>query len=250
MVNRVQNNLFVFKPDEKNDVGKSNVAVSGKGEQISVRVSISEEGMEKYQNKVQKNSSKLDEIMEQRDELLSGKIMPETDYSFELGNTFAALKEDGRYLSTGEKAGNLLKAYANLYDDIVQGYESGTREQYVQDSAMGNGYRKLTMAEELDSLNVAYKKYAEFLETQAKMTPQIAEAHEKYMNKLSKIGADRAEMAKNAADVYARGKEETVPENISEKMIEASKTFAKQYASQSMPERDILIILENIKMFG
>lgn len=231
-VDSVENNSFLFAPDEKSEVYKVNTAVSEESEQISVKVSISEEGMKKYQNKLQENSSDLKEIMEQRDKLLSGEIMPATDYSFDLGNALAALKEDGVYLSIEEKAENLFKAYANLYDDIVQGYESGTREKYVQDSAMESGYRKLTMEEEINSLDAAYKKYTEFLETQTQLMPRIVDAYKKYMKKLAKIGADRAELANKAKDVYARLKEEELPKNISEKMIEASKAFAKQYTSK------------------
>ena len=35
-------------------------------------------------------------------------------------------------LSTADKADGYVKAYAELYDEIVQGYEDGTREIYGQ----------------------------------------------------------------------------------------------------------------------
>ena len=50
---------------------------------------------------------------------------------------------------------NYVKAYAELYDEIVKGYENGTREIYV---AAENGPRKLTKDEELSNLDAAYKK--------------------------------------------------------------------------------------------
>lgn len=45
-----------------------------------------------------------------------------------------------------------MKAYAELYDEIVRGYEDGTREIYV---AGGDGPRRLTKEEELDALDAA-----------------------------------------------------------------------------------------------
>ena len=45
---------------------------------------------------------------------------------------------------------NYVKAYAELYDEIVKGYENGTREIYVADE---NGPRKLTKDEELSNLD-------------------------------------------------------------------------------------------------
>lgn len=50
---------------------------------------------------------------------------------------------------------NSFSDYAELYDEIIQGYEAGTREIYVADE---NGTRKLTRDEELSTLDAAYKK--------------------------------------------------------------------------------------------
>ena len=58
-------------------------------------------------------------------------------------------------LNITDKANNYVKAYAELYDEIVKGYENGTREIYVADE---NGPRKLTKDEELSNLDAAYKK--------------------------------------------------------------------------------------------
>lgn len=57
-------------------------------------------------------------------------------------------------LNITDKANNYVKAYAELYDEIVKGYENGTREIYVADE---NGPRKLTKDEELSNLDAAYK---------------------------------------------------------------------------------------------
>ena len=52
------------------------------------------------------------------------------------------------YHSTKKKTTVLLAAYVNVYDEIVQGYESDTRTRYVKDQECEGVYRKLTMSEE------------------------------------------------------------------------------------------------------
>lgn len=159
------------------------------------------------------------------------------------------MKEEDVYKSTEDKASDLLEAYASVYDEIAQGYESGTRERYVEDSSSESGYRKLTMSEEINSLNAAYKKYADNLEVQAQQRQTIAEAYDKYMEKLSKIGTERAELATKAQKEYSKVKDEKPLENISEKVVAASKVFVEQYAKQSSRSTGVKSILENIKIF-
>lgn len=54
---------------------------------------------------------------------------------------------EGSYQSISDKADDLLKAYAESYDEIRKGYADGTREAYIADSTSETGYRKLTMEE-------------------------------------------------------------------------------------------------------
>lgn len=244
-------NTFGTNNVKKTDVPhKASEIISVEERKIPVRISISEEGKKKYRDSLKQSSEDFNDVVEHREKLLSKKNMPETDYSFELGNKLAALEEKDEYKSTKDKAFDLLKAYADLYDEIVQGYENGTRERYTEDQLSESGYRKLTMSEEIDSLNSAYKKYANFLEIQAQQAPKIVEAYDKYMEKISKIGAAKAELATKAQDVYSKIKEEGVLENISEKVVAASKIFVEQYAKQNLRSMSVENILENIIIFG
>ncbi|MBD5532293.1 MAG: hypothetical protein HDQ98_08835 [Lachnospiraceae bacterium] len=248
-INDIGNNFFISNMEKTYELQEVFEKISAKEEQTSVKVSISEEGKNNYRNSLEQQSEGLDNVMEQRRELLSGKNVPETDYSFELGNKLAAMKEEGVYQSTEDKAFDLLKAYASVYDEIVQGYESGTRERYSMGQLPEDGYRKLTMSEEINSLNAAYKKYADFLEVQAQQKPKIVEAYEKYMKQISKIGAEREELDAKAQERYSKIKEEKPLENISEKVVAASKVFAEQYAKQNLKRMGIETILKNIKIF-
>ncbi len=224
---------------------------SVKTEDSSIKVSISAAGLKGYRDLLQGQSESYDSILKQREELLSGKIMPETDYSFVIGNKLAELKPNGTYQSIEEKASNLLKSYASIYDEIVQGYESGTRESYVEDETSEDGYRKLTMNEELDALNESYKNYTDYLEIQAQQLPIVIELFEKYMDTLSrKGGSDSLDLASKAREEYIKMKKERIPEKISEKIIDASKVFIAQYEKQGMKNLGIEDILKNIVVFG
>lgn len=248
-INTIGNSSLINNTENANVPHKAYKDISAKEGQSPVKISISEEGKRISRNSLEKKSEGFDTVVEQRNRLLSGEIMPETDHGFELGNKLAAFKEKDVYKSTEEKASDLLKAYAELYDEIVQGYENGTRERYTEDSLSENGYRKLTMSEEISSLNTAYKKYADFLETQAQQALKVAETHDKYMQKLSKIGAERAELANKAQKLYSEIKDKGVPENISEKVVAASKVFEEQYANPGLRSTGLESILGNIEIF-
>lgn len=248
-INTIGNSILINNAEKTNVSHKAFENIATKEGHIPIKVSISEEGKEKYKNNFGGKDESFDIMVEQRSELLSGKNMPETDYSFELGNKLATLKEKDVYKSTEDKASDLLKAYASIYDEIVRGYESGTRERYCEDQSSESGYRKLTISDEINSLNSAYKKYADNLEVQVQQAQKIAEAHDKYMEKLSKIGVERAGLATKAQDIYSKVKDEGVMENISEKVVAASKVFVNQYANQSLRSKGIESILGNIEIF-
>lgn len=214
---------------------------------ISVKVSISEEGINRYRDSLREENEGYDFILGQRNELQAEKMM--TDFGIELGNKFSSLRKEGTYQSTEELAADLLRAYADMYNEIVQGYESGTRETYVKDKMSESGYRKLTMSEEIDFLNATYNKSVDFLETQAQLKPQIADALKKYIDTLSRIAAKSekaAEVAAKAQDEYLKLKEEIVPKNIKEKMVKATKAIDEQY--MKLNTIDIESILAGIIM--
>ena len=98
-------------------------------------------------------------------------------------------------LANEDKMDNLAEAYTSLYDEIIKGYETGTREINVLDSNSEKGYRTLTMQEELENLESAYEKAVQNMTIQIEQESKIQAAFEKYMHKLQKIGADRAELA-------------------------------------------------------
>ena len=125
-------------------------------------VSFSKEGYENYRKSVSENGQAISyENVARQKEILSNGI----DYCYNLSQEADKLNKaaeealtDGDTLSWQTKRDNLDKAYQNLRDEIVQGYENGTRQVNVIDENSETGYRILTMEEELSALDAAYEK--------------------------------------------------------------------------------------------
>ena len=103
---------------------------------------------------------------------------------------------------------DLMEAYTYMYNKIVDGYSDGTREVWIKDNNTGddfngiefisNGrmesYRKLTMEEELATLDQAFEKYAQDIEDHvnyAIMIDRVSPSVLKTMEELKKIAEER-----------------------------------------------------------
>ncbi len=187
-----------------------------------VKVTISEEGLKSYREKII-NGQSYEEVQEQRKLLLETKLSPDMNYKFTLSAKVNSLNEAdkeasaAKYLSNEEKLDNIMEAYTSLYEEIVQGYEDGTRVINVVDEKSENGYRTLTMQEELADLDNAYESVVNTTVSIMEQNEKVSVAFDKYYAKIQSIGAGRAELANAYAD--RRDKIEMVPENAVEKMI-------------------------------
>ena len=70
-------------------------------------------------------------------------------------------RESGDAYSLSDRAAYYVRAYGNLYDEIVQGYKDGTVERYVEDGSSETGFRKMTLEEELADLDRAFGRMAD-----------------------------------------------------------------------------------------
>lgn len=139
-------------------------------------------------------------------------------------------KEAGgtKYFSNEDKVDNIMEAYTSLYDEIVQGYENGTRGINVADENSESGYRTLTMQEEMADLDSAYESVVNTNVSIMEQNAKVSMAFDKYYAKLQSIGAGRAELANAYAD--RTDKIEIVPEDAVEKMIFERDAWKAVYA--------------------
>lgn len=216
-----------------------------------VKVDISKEAMDKYRESIkERNQDTYDDVIA-RHEQLSKMKQPQEDLNFALGNRLSTFQSDkDHHYTIEDKSQDLLKTYATMYDEIVTGYENGSRERYVFDDTTESGVRKLTKEEELAGLDSAYKGYADLLESYAKQQAEVAPIFEKYKKQLDQIGSARAEMANEMAKRLEETKSKKLPENISEKVVNASKLFVEQYTNPLNAGKGIAEILKNINIFN
>lgn len=133
------------------------------------KVTISEEGLLELANFRESRFNKEQIAMQQAEadekEWLrqnSHKILQASLASTFSAELFLKLRESG----DGD-IDDLIAAYSNIYDEIVRGYEEGTREFYFP--ANGDGtFRKVTMEEEIEGLDEAFKFHVDFMLAKAK----------------------------------------------------------------------------------
>ena len=171
-------------------VEKNNVKIQKENKQTnekhtteqSIKLSISNEAMECYRNRIQQTGQEnYDEVLQRRELLKSGKIN-DIDYGYEISKKAAEWNKNA--LSTTDKANGYVTAYAELHDEIVKEYEAGTREIYVTDE---KGTHKLTKDEELSNLDAAYKKTVDDFVTMETTNLHARGIIGEEMNKVSKI---------------------------------------------------------------
>ena len=229
--NNVNNTtLIITKNDSKVQEENRQTNEKRTAEQ-SVKLSISNEGREYYRNSIQQNGQETyDDVLQRREQLINEKISV-IDYGYEISKKAAGWNKEaantGRnVVSTTDRANGYVAAYAELYDEIIQGYEAGTREIYVADE---NGTRKLTRDEELSTLDAAYKKTVDDFVTMEKTNQHAREIISEEMDKISKITSRSTLAATYIEEQKTRGEDE-IPENLGEKMYEAIFSFKEKYA--------------------
>ena len=186
-------NAFAVHTDSLNADRQKNVRTEEK-RYDAVKVSITDEGIQSYKDSMNKGN----------EDISGGVIL--TDYgtmlSSRLPSIYGEKNADGEYernyRSVGEKANDLLNSYASIYDEIIQGYEDGTREIYIADETSESGYRKLSKDEELDELNKAFKNQSEKFEERNKNNKEAIEILSAHAEKVSKLSSGRASIAKDA----------------------------------------------------
>ena len=201
----------------------------------AVNVTISREGLESLQNG--------GKAMGQKESIIQASKSIGANYGYRLSEEAGKLKgqrDNGVAYSLSDRAADYVKAYGNLYDEIVQGYKDGTIERYVEDETSETGFRRMTMEEELADLDKAFQSMADKAEMDAKASRIL----DGYKERLSKLKSGQ----KLSAD---SDKTEAVQENISQKLATLAQAWKDAYKVSGSKEggmEKVLSMLDN--MFG
>ena len=201
----------------------------------AVNVTISREGFESLQNG--------GKAMGQKESIIQASKSIGANYGYRLSEEAGKLKgqrDNGVAYSLSDRAADYVKAYGNLYDEIVQGYKDGTIERYVEDETSETGFRRMTMEEELADLDKAFQSMADKAEVDAKASRIL----DGYKEKLSKLKSGQ----KLSADA---DKAKAVQENISQKLMTLAQAWKDAYKVSGSKEggmEKVLSMLDN--MFG
>lgn len=210
-------------------------------DKMPIKLDISEEGLSAYKHMAQNSDSdmkvyKICVPCEQPPEF-GGEGWPEKEDFLGQGFAYRMIRRKyppsyhfDAYVPIQDKASALLNSYKKCYDEIVKGYENGTREKYVLDNNTEKGYRKATMEEDLEDLRKAFEGLSDVLERYVHKTDywireQVASSAEKRL-------ADGTTTLGNAVKskmLYERMKGDEKIENIKQKLVEAGSLFVSQY---------------------
>ena len=214
-------------------------------EKNPIKVDVSREAIEKYRQMLQSNKQESsikivygqqqppkdpvtygengcpekEAFVDQLDyhKMINGKIN-QNDYYF------------NPYISMKDKVSMLLEAYGKSYDEIIKGYENGTREKYIIDMDAEGYYRKATMEEELALLHKELEEHADTLERYTLKTDCfIRRVDAENADKWVAMGISGLGEAAKAKAFYEHMKEEEKLTNLKQKLMDAANLFISQY---------------------
>jgi len=193
-----------------------------------VQVTISKDGLDSLRNSVNEieDEQTYEDFDKIKDIWSKLEINLYAKYNNEMISSNSKSKsqsEDGSIKSNiYNSVYNSLDYYGNKYDEIVKGYDEGTREIWVTDQNSELGYRKITKEEDLAALDKAYEWNAEVAATFAQTEPLAKKSFLHNMQDLADIRG------------YKISKEDTIEEkpieNIYERMMESRNAFKSRYS--------------------
>ncbi len=238
-----KNNAFnsTNKADTKKTAQKNVSSDSGS----QTIVTISKESRDSYRKQVQEIGTQkmtYEDIIKTRNSIKEASKSIQVDYDYQLAKEASAFKEQrsGTY-SVSNRAEDYVKAYGNLYDQIVKGYQDGTIERYVEDKNSETGYRKMTMEEELSKLDEAYQKASDLADIFAENAKKAAPAFKDMAEKMSKINSSIANSYKKQSQT------DDIPDNIGQKMITVAQKWKDAYNISGSKTNSMESIMSIIK---
>ncbi len=211
-----------------------------------VKVSISNEGLERSSSLQQNKEETYESMMQRREMLKKTRVM---SYGYDLSMKAvelndAASENGAKTLSVTDRANGYISAYASMYDEIVKGYENGTREIYVEDEF---GIHRLTKEEELKALDEAYKREVDDFVAMEKANEQAYAIVTEAMKKIASIKS-RSGVAVSETDNSKAMEQHKVPENLKGRMLSAADIFKQNYAAFNPDIDNLSQVLSRVKI--
>ena len=246
VANQINNPMLIMSPNNIKNQKDSAQLNMNRITESPVKVSISNEGLERSSSLQQNKEETYESMMQRREILKKTRVM---SYGYDLSMKAvelndAASENGAKTLSVTDRANGYISAYASMYDEIVRGYENGTREIYVEDEF---GMHRLTKEEELKALEEAYKREVDDFVTMEKANEQAYAIVSQEMIKIASVSA-RSGVAVSEANDSKAMEQHKVPENLNGKMLSAADIFKQNYAAFNPDTDSLSQVLSRVKI--
>ncbi len=216
-----------------------------------IKVDISEEGLNAYKQMYQNDNKKEFKSLNLR--LMPGEMSwgnegwPDIEEFLGWGTLWKMMDDrmpqnyHSAFVSIKDKAAALLKGYAEKYDEIIKGYEDGTRVRYVVDMDTEDLYRKATMEEDLEYLRIEFEERAASLELIHKRDCKVREVHAKSTMDGFPYGSSMRDVLKYGT-LYRNMKDEENIVDIKKKLIDAASSFVSRYKEFGLSKLNLKVL--------
>ena len=212
-----QINVFDLAKQQNNKPVKFCETELGKDNPV-LKVNISKEGLLALHGS--KLPGSVDIQTEQEQIKYASEHQPTESYYYRMAREMNTTLEQRRSENNGtltlkDRENSLMDSFIAIADEIVSGYDSGTRVRFIEDSSSEDGYRRLTKE---DELAVLQKEFDEFVDARfGKKHQQETELVMKQMEALQQI---KAQMGRPDIKEY---QPELIPEGFLERILERAR---------------------------
>ena len=212
-------NVFELAKQQNNKPVRFNETNLGKNNPV-VKVNISKEGLMALHGS--KLPGSIDIKAEQERMRYASEHQPTESYYYRMAREMNSTLEQKRAENNGnltieDRENALMGSFKSIADEIVKGYDNGTRVRFIEDESSEDGFRKLTKEDELEILQ---KEFDDIAETRfGKHQTEAAEAIAKSMEELQKA------LQKSGRSYVKEYHPIKIPDNFLENLLKKSRMY-------------------------
>ena len=214
-----QINVFELAKQQNNKPVRYSETELGKENPV-VKVNISKEGLMALHGS--KFPGSIDIKAEQERMRYASEHQPTESYYYRMAREMNGTLEQKRAENNGnltieDRENALMGSFKSIADEIVKGYDNGTRVRFIEDESLEDGFRKLTKEDELEILQ---KEFDDIAETRfGKRQTEAAEAIAKSMEELQKA------LQKSGRSYVKEYHPIKIPDNFLENLLKKSRMY-------------------------